>query len=45
MKRWLALLLIAAVLLASGCTAARQDRLYLYGVLYGAVSEPLDAGR
>ena len=31
MKRWLALLLIAAVLLASGCTAARQDRLYLYG--------------
>ena len=30
MKRWLALLLIA-VLLASGCTAARQDRLYLYG--------------
>ena len=31
MKRWLALLLIAAVLLASGCTAARQDQLYLYG--------------
>ena len=31
MKRWIALLLIAAVLLASGCTAARQDRLYLYG--------------
>ena len=31
MKRWLALLLIAAVLLASGCTAVRQDQLYLYG--------------
>ena len=31
MKRWLALLLAAALLLASGCTAARQDRLYLYG--------------
>ncbi len=31
MKRWIALLLIAAVLLTSGCTAARQDRLYLYG--------------
>ena len=30
MKRWLALLLIAAVLVASGYTASRQDRRFLY---------------